>query len=155
MPQRPYLPLGTLREALAYPSPATDFHDDALVAACNRVGLTHLASELDRSANWDNELASDELQRLAFARLLLHKPNWVCVNEAAGFARPRRARGNPDIFDNELAGAAVISLGHRDLREGFSSRVLHLIKDPARPAPDALCSIPRDRRAPKPAVSPA
>ena len=60
MPQRPYLPLGALREALAYPSAPTTFPDDALVAACNRVGLAHLASELDRSANWDSELASDE-----------------------------------------------------------------------------------------------
>jgi putative ATP-binding cassette transporter len=146
MPQRPYLPLGALREALAYPSAATAFPDDTLITACNRVGLAHLASELDRSANWDSELASDELQRLAFARLLLHRPIWVCLNEAADSLDKNEREEILGIFDKELAGAAVISLGHHDPREGFSTRVLHLVKDsqgprlapyvyPDRPAP--------------------
>ena len=151
MPQRPYLPLGALREALAYPSAATTFPDDALVAACNRVGLAHLATELDRSANWDSELASDELQRLAFARLLLHRPNWVCVNEAADSLDESEREKILTIFDKELAGAAVISIGHRDPREGFSTRILHLIKDPQ--APRLTPYVYPDR--PAPAQNPA
>jgi putative ATP-binding cassette transporter len=133
MPQRPYIPLGSLRDALAYPSAATEFAEDALIAACKRVGLTHLSTELDRRANWDNELASDELQRLAFARLLLHKPKWICVNEAADSLDRSEREELLTIFDNELAGAAIISLGHHDPREGFSIRVLHLVKDPEGP----------------------
>jgi putative ATP-binding cassette transporter len=153
MPQRPYLPLGALREALAYPSAATTFPDDALVAACNRVGLAHLASELDRSANWDGELASDELQRLAFARLLLHRPNWVCLNEAADSLDKNEREEILGIFDKELAGAAVISLGHHDPREGFSTRVLHLVKDSQGPRLTPYIYPDHPAPAPNPAVS--
>jgi vitamin B12/bleomycin/antimicrobial peptide transport system ATP-binding/permease protein len=103
------------------------------VAACNRVGLGHLSSQLDRNANWDNELAGDELQRLAFARLLLHRPGWICVNEAVDSLDESDRKEILTIFDKELAGATVISLGRRDLRDGFSTRVVHLVKVPEGP----------------------
>jgi putative ATP-binding cassette transporter len=141
MPQRPYMPLGPLRETLAYPSPATAFNDQDLIAACNRVALGRLASALDRSANWDSELTGEEAQRLAFARLLLHKPRWICIDEALDSLDQADRNTILALFDDELAGAGVISLAHRDLREGFSSRILHLIKmaedplDPANPQP--------------------
>jgi vitamin B12/bleomycin/antimicrobial peptide transport system ATP-binding/permease protein len=131
MPQRPYLPPGALRETLAYPSPATAFTDQDLIGACQRVALGRLSSELDRVANWDSELTGDEAQRLAFARLLLHKPHWVCMDEALDSVDEADRNTILVLFDDELAGAGVITLGHRDLREGFSSRILHLIKNPA------------------------
>jgi vitamin B12/bleomycin/antimicrobial peptide transport system ATP-binding/permease protein len=70
------------------------------------------------------------LQRLAFARLLLHKPSWVCVDEALDSLEQDVRETLLTIFDNELAGACVLSLGRRDLREGFSTRSLRLIKTP-------------------------
>jgi putative ATP-binding cassette transporter len=132
MPQRPYMPPGPLRETLAYPSPATAFGDADLAAACKRVALDRLSSDLDRYANWDNELTADEAQRLAFARLLLHKPRWVCIDEALDSVEEADRRTVLALFDDELAGAGVISIGHRDLREGFSTRVLHLLRMPER-----------------------
>jgi putative ATP-binding cassette transporter len=134
MPQRPYLPPGALRETLVYPSPATAFHDQDLVAACDRVALRRLSSELDRSANWDNELTSDEAQRLAFARLLLHKPRWVCFYDALDSLDEADRKTVLALFDDELAGSAVISLGHRDLREGFSTRIVHFERMPEKSA---------------------
>jgi vitamin B12/bleomycin/antimicrobial peptide transport system ATP-binding/permease protein len=130
MPKHPYMPPGPFREALVYPLPATAYHDEQLAAACNRMGLAHLSTQLDREANWDNELQSHELQRLAFARVLLHKPSWVCVGEALDSVDEDVRQAILSILDNELAGACVLSLGRRDLREGFSTRALRLIKTP-------------------------
>ena len=134
MPRRPYMPPVTLRETLAYPSPATTFHDEDLIAACDRVALRRLSSELDRSANWDNELTSDEAQRLAFARLLLHKPRWVCIDDALDSLDEADRKAILALFDDELAGSGVISFGQRDLREGFSARIVRLIKMPEKSA---------------------
>jgi putative ATP-binding cassette transporter len=128
VPNRPYLQPGRLREALAYPAHHTAFPDEDLVAACERVALRQLSSELERSANWDNELTTDEAQRLAFARLLLHKPRWVCIDDALDALNKTDREAILSIFDNELAGAAVVSFGASDLREGFSARVLRLTK---------------------------
>jgi putative ATP-binding cassette transporter len=152
MSQRPYLPLGPLREALTYPRDPKEFPDDDIVKACHRVGLAHLTTELDRSADWDRELASDELQRLAFARLLLHKPKWACVNEPLDSLDPGERAEILTVFDRELADAAVISVGHHDLREGFSKRVLHLVRYAQGPRLTPLASIsptpPKSEKAP-------
>jgi vitamin B12/bleomycin/antimicrobial peptide transport system ATP-binding/permease protein len=75
IPQQNYLPPGTLRGALAYPS--EDF-----VAALERRGLGNLSLGLDRIARWDRETTDEEQQKLTFARLLLHKPRWVLLDEA-------------------------------------------------------------------------
>ena len=77
MPQRPYLPLGTLRAAVCYPAEPGHFDEAAVVAALERVDLGHLVPSLDRTDRWDRQLPLDEQQRLAFARLLLHAPRWV------------------------------------------------------------------------------
>jgi putative ATP-binding cassette transporter len=128
MPRRPYMPAGPLREALVYPSAADTFRNEDLAAACARLGLAHLCGQLDRDANWGDELGGDELQRLAFARLLLHKPRWVCIHDGADALDEAGHKTVISIFDNELAAAAVIILGRQDLSEGFSKRVLQLVK---------------------------
>ena len=125
------MPAGPLREALVYPSAADTFRNEDIAAVCTRLGLAHLCGQLDRDANWDDELAGDELQRLAFARLLLHKPHWVCIHEGADALDEADRKTVLSIFDNELAGAAVITLGRQDLSAGFSKRVLRLVKIPA------------------------
>jgi putative ATP-binding cassette transporter len=131
MPQRPYLPPGALRDALVYPAPAKAFADQDLIGACNRVGLQRLSSELDRHGNWDDELTGEDAQRLAFARLLLHKPRWVCIDDALDSLDVADRKTILSLFDHELAGSGVLSLGRHDLGEGFSSRVVHMIETPA------------------------
>src|SRR3546814_9720205 len=83
-----YLPLGTLRGAVAYPSPPENFADDRIGAALRRVGLARLIPMLDRAERWDRALSAGEQQRLAFARLLLHRPKWIFMDDpAAGLDR--------------------------------------------------------------------
>ena len=129
LPQRPYMLQGAFRDTLSYPSPANSFSDEDLVATCECVGLGRLTSDLDRHANWDNELTNDEAQRVAFARLLLHKPRWVCVDRALDALSEPDRRKIVGMFDTELAGVAVVSFGDTDLCSGFSTRTLHLVTE--------------------------
>jgi vitamin B12/bleomycin/antimicrobial peptide transport system ATP-binding/permease protein len=130
MSQRPYLPAGTLRAALAYPAPVSAFPDEAFDAALERMALAHLSPELDRSRRWDRELSSDEQQKLPFARLLLHRPRWILINEALDSLDEENRALALDIFTLELADAAILNLGRADMQKGFFTRVLHLIDDP-------------------------
>jgi len=126
MSKHPYMPLGALREVVSYPSAVDAFRDEDRAAACDRVGLSHLSTQLGRQANWDSELDDDELQRVGFARLLLHKPRWVCIDQALDALSAADRGAILSIFDKELAGASVISLDRRDHGPGFSGRVLRL-----------------------------
>ncbi len=130
MPERPYLPLGTLRAAVSYPAPPRGFEDAAVAAALERVGLARLVSSLDRENRWDKDLAQDEQQRLAFARLLLHKPRWVLLDDAMGALDEEDRRLVLSVFEHELADAAVLSFGRAPARDGFYSRKLHVIRLP-------------------------
>ena len=130
LPQRPYMPPGALRDTLSYPSPPKAFPDDELVAACQSVDLGRLSAELDRKANWDSELTSDEAQRLAFARLLLHKPRWICIDQGLDGLSETERKKILAIFHHELADATVITFDDSDLCQGFSTRTLHLVYAP-------------------------
>ncbi|MBV9492281.1 MAG: ABC transporter ATP-binding protein/permease [Verrucomicrobia bacterium] len=130
IPRRPYVPLGTVREALAYPSPETTYKDEEFVAALQRAGLHRLASSLDQVARWDRELTEDEQQSLAFARLLLHKPRWVVIDEALDALDDDARQRVIGLFKDELKAAAIINIGRREILNPFFKRVLHLIKDP-------------------------
>jgi len=111
MPHHPYLPLGTLRAAVAYPGLPDAFADAEVAAALRRVGLARLVPLLDRAERWDRALSGGEQQRLAFARLLLHRPRWVFMDDPAAGLDAEERRRVMSIFDDELAGSAVISVG--------------------------------------------
>jgi putative ATP-binding cassette transporter len=129
MPQRPYLPPGSLRAVLAYPAPPAGFGEDAFVAALERTGLGHLRPALDREERWDRSLSLDEQQRLAFARLMLHRPRWVIFDEAISALDEESRRLILSIFENELAGATVISTSRRPSGDRFYGRLLNLVRD--------------------------
>jgi putative ATP-binding cassette transporter len=113
LPQRPYLPLGTLRNALSYPSPTDVFPDTDVRQALERCDLGHLITKLDQVERWDNELSLGEQERLAFARLLLHKPGWVFLDEATAALDEDSQRRVMSLFDGELKNTTVLSIGHR------------------------------------------
>jgi vitamin B12/bleomycin/antimicrobial peptide transport system ATP-binding/permease protein len=125
MPQRPYLPLGSLRTAVSYPAEPGRFDDAAVRAALMRVGLGHLVPALDHEQRWDKELPVEEQQRLAFARLLLHQPRWVLIDDAMGALDEEHRQLMLSIFEYELADAAVISIGRSPVHDRFYSRILH------------------------------
>jgi putative ATP-binding cassette transporter len=133
MPQRPYLPLGTLRAAVSYPAEPGRFDDAAVRAALERVDLGHLTPSVDRTERWDRQLSLDEQQRLAFARLLLHAPRWVILDDAIGALDEEHRRRVLSIFERELPGAAVIRLGREPAQDGFWTRTLHIIERPDGP----------------------
>ena len=133
MPQRPYLPPGTLRAAVTYPAAPERFDDAAVRAALERVDLGQLTPALDRTERWDRQLSLDEQQRLAFARLLLHAPRWVFVDDAIGTLDEEHRRLVLSIFERELPGTTVIRLGRDAAPDGFWDRIVHMVERPGGP----------------------
>lgn len=125
VPARPYLPLTTLRAAVTYPDDAAVFDDSAVRAALVRVGLEHLVARIAEQERWDKTLSPDEQHRLALARLLLHAPHWVFLEDTSSLGREHQQllRG---IFDDELADAAVIGCAISPDLAGFYPRTVHL-----------------------------
>jgi putative ATP-binding cassette transporter len=130
MSQRPYIPTRSLRGVLAYPSTQVAFKESDFIAALDRVGLKHLTSALDKNARWDRELSPNDQQSLAFARLFLHKPRWVFLDEAFDSLTPGACKLVFDIFKHELVQTAVVNIGRPATQNGFFTRVLHLVPLP-------------------------
>jgi len=128
LPQRPYLPLGPLRSALSYPAAPGTFDEVTLRAALERCGLGDFAEALDRNERWDKTMSLGQQQRIAFARLLLHKPKWVFMDEATSALDEDSQASMLGLFDEELAGASILSIGHRPGLEEFHTRTLHIRK---------------------------
>ncbi len=130
MPRTPYLPPGTLREVLAYPSATETFEAAAYVNALVRLKLDRLEPLMDVSRRWDHELSEDEQQTLAFARVVLHAPPWVLIDEVLDSLDENARRCVLDLFAKDLPHTGVIHIGRADAHDHLFSRVLHLVKDP-------------------------
>jgi putative ATP-binding cassette transporter len=128
VPQRPYLPLGTLRAALLYPAHDLAFADEALAAVLGDCGLRHLARRLDEVERWDQILSSGERQRLGFARLLLHKPAVVILDEATSALDEAGQTALMSLLRETLPDTTLISIGHRPGLEAFHDRRLTLVR---------------------------
>jgi putative ATP-binding cassette transporter len=129
LPQRPYLPIGTLRDALAYPGSADGFDEPALRAALSDVNLEHLSNRLDEEANWSHELSIGEQQRVAIARALLLKPNWLYLDEATSALDAPNEQRMYKLLAERLPEATVLSIAHRPEVARFHQRRLAI--DPA------------------------
>ena len=148
MPKRAYIPTGALRDILAYPASPGKFKEQDFVAALTRMGLSHLCSQLDRVARWDHELTDPEQQGLAFARLLLHKPRWVLIDEAIDLLAPSARKTLLQLFDQELAATTLIYISGPEAEDEFYTRVLRLTWTPQGqllPAPGASASLPPEK----------
>ncbi|MDQ0470968.1 ABC transporter ATP-binding protein/permease [Labrys wisconsinensis] len=128
MPRTPYIPPGRLRDVLSYPSAPETFAEPDLVAALGSVGLDRFAADLDRQARWDRELTEGEQQRLAFARLRLHKPRWVLIDEALDALDDDARQRVAAILRDDLPEAAIINIGRAEPHDRLFPRVLHLVK---------------------------
>lgn len=118
LPQRPYLPQGSLREALAYPSEASHYTDAEITDAMKAVKLGHLADRLDEIDLWGQRLSGGEQQRLAVARALLTKPDWLFLDEATASLDEKLEGEIYATIDRELPETHIVSIGHRaTLRE--------------------------------------
>jgi putative ATP-binding cassette transporter len=130
MPRTPYLPPGTLREALAYPSSVEKFATPDYQRALNRLDLASLEPMLDISKRWDRELSEDEQQRLAFASLLLHAPHWVLIDEVLDALDDETLQCVAEVLTKDLLHSGVIYIGRGEAQVRLFARVVHLIKDP-------------------------
>jgi len=128
LPQRPYLPIGTLRHAVAYPG--SGFADEAIRAALYDVGLDRFVGDLERSENWAQVMSGGEQQRLAFARALLYRPSWLFLDEATSALDEAGQADLLDLLRAELTDAAIVSVGHRPGLEAFHDRTMTLMRAP-------------------------
>jgi putative ATP-binding cassette transporter len=129
LPQRPYLPIGTLRNAVAYPARPDEIDPQATQAVLRDVNLEHLASRLDEEANWSHELSIGEQQRVAIARALLLKPDWLYLDEATSALDPPNEQRMYRLLAERLPNATVLSIAHRPEVARFHHRRLAI--DPA------------------------
>jgi putative ATP-binding cassette transporter len=130
IPRNAYLPPGTLREILAYPSPVANFAAEAFPHALERLGLDRLVPMLDQSRRWDRILGDGEQQSLAFARAVIHAPPWLLIDQVLDTLDDDTRRRVSDVIVKDLAGSGVIHIGRTTLRSDLFGRVLHLVKDP-------------------------
>ena len=130
LPQRAYVPPGTLRAALSYPHSEQHFEDAAISAAFKAVGLSRLESELERTERWDRRLNEDEKQCLAFARVLLHKPHWLVLDGVLETLDAASRQLINALFTSELKAVGLISIGEQEFRELKFSQQLQLRIDP-------------------------
>jgi putative ATP-binding cassette transporter len=128
MPQRPYMPLGTLRHALQYPSPDVGYSDDDVRDAMKKCGLEHLYDQLDKEEQWWKILSGGEQQRIAFARTLLKRPDIVIMDEATSALDELSQARVMSFFENELKEATLLSVAHRPELEAYHTREIQLIR---------------------------
>ncbi len=126
LPQKPYVPQGTLRRAAAYPAAAEDWTVEQIGQALGKVGLAHLKDKIEEDAPWDQTLSGGEKQRLAFARLLLHNPDIIVLDEATSALDEKSQDKMMALVNKELPKATVLSVGHRAELEAFHSRKIVL-----------------------------
>ncbi|QCI67776.1 ABC transporter ATP-binding protein/permease [Phreatobacter stygius] len=132
VPQKPYIPMGTLKEALLYPHADIAVDNETIVTAMKRCGLGYLAKRLDDDeAKWDQTLSGGERQRVAFTRLLIQKPTIIIMDEATSALDEDSQNGLLELLREELAGSTVISVGHRAGLEEFHDRKITLERRPA------------------------
>src|SRR3954469_12090745 len=126
LPQKPYVPSGTLRRAVAYPGSADSWSDNEIADALDKVGLAHLKDKIEEDAPWDQTLSGGEKQRLAFARLFLHNPDIIVLDEATSALDDKSQDKMMELLTKTLPKATIVSVAHRTELEAFHSRKIVL-----------------------------
>ncbi|HUC16853.1 MAG TPA: ABC transporter ATP-binding protein/permease [Acetobacteraceae bacterium] len=129
LPQRPYLPLGALRKAVAYPEEAGRFDDATIRAALAEAGLANLIPRLDEEASWAQLLSGGEQQRLALARALLLRPDWLFLDEATASLDPESEAALYRTLREKLPTTTIISIAHSMNVVALHERRLELVRD--------------------------
>ncbi|HWN14729.1 MAG TPA: ABC transporter ATP-binding protein/permease, partial [Candidatus Dormibacteraeota bacterium] len=124
LPQRPYLPIGTLRSVVSYPMPAAGVDDATLREALEAVDLGGLAGRLDEAGHWALQLSPGEQQRIAFARALVQKPDWLFLDEATAAVDEVTEARLYRLVRDRLPGTTLFSVGHRATLRPFHARRL-------------------------------
>src|SRR5438445_2246133 len=134
LPQRPYLPVGTLRSVVSYPMAAAGVDDATLREAREAVGLADLAGRLDEAGHWALQLYPGEQQRIAFARALVQKPDWLFLDEATSAVDEVTESRLYRLLRDRLPNTTLLSVGHRSSLRSFHTRQLVLTPNGLEPA---------------------
>ncbi|BAI75378.1 ATP-binding cassette transporter (plasmid) [Azospirillum sp. B510] len=129
LPQKPYLPIGTLRAAVTYPAAPDAFEADAVREVLDAVGMAGFADRLAEEDHWSQRLSGGEQQRVAIARALLHKPGWLYLDEATSACDPETEERLYGLLRQRLPGTTLISVGHRPSLAAFHERRLAVRRD--------------------------
>jgi putative ATP-binding cassette transporter len=127
--QQPYLPLGTLRTALAYPLPAETLDDAAVYGTLQAVLLGHLIGRMDEEADWSKVLSPGEQQRLAFGRILLSRPAVVFLDESTAALDEGMEYAMYALVRQWIPGITIVSVGHRSTLDALHTHELRLLGD--------------------------
>ena len=130
LPRVPYLPPGTLREVLAYPSGVEKFAEGAFAPALTRLDLTRLVPMLDSTQHWERDLSEDEQHSLVFARALLHEPRWMIIDEVLDSLDDRARDCVIDMLTKDLQQTGIIYIGRIPAYGRLFARTVRLMKDP-------------------------
>lgn len=129
LPQKPYLPLGTLKESICYPGTSDGVSDAAVLEVLEACRLGHLKDRLHESANWSLALSAGEQQRLGFARILINRPGWVFMDESTSAVDEDTEQHLYRLVKERLKGATILTIAHRATVASFHHRRLHLEPD--------------------------
>lgn len=129
LPQRPYLPIGTIRDVVSYPASPAEFSDEQIKEVLDAVGLPQLEDRINDHQHWALQLSPGEQQRIAFARAMLQKPAWLFLDEATSALDEASEEKLYRMLNKRLAGTTIISIGHRPALIAFHSRRLELRED--------------------------
>ena len=130
LPQKPYFPIGTLADAITYPEPAGTYSREDMVKALQLVGMADYAARLDEEGHWNMMCSGGEQQRLAIARALLFKPDYMFFDEATASMDEPSEMELYTMLNEEMADATIISIGHRSSLAQFHNRTLFAEKEP-------------------------
>jgi putative ATP-binding cassette transporter len=129
LPQRPYFPIGALQAAIVYPAEASAFSSDRVRDALIAVGLPQLATRLEEEAHWNRMLSLGEQQRLGLARALLHRPQYLFLDEATASLDEASEAALYRLLEEKLPATTIVSIGHRSTLEAFHQRNVVLVRD--------------------------
>ena len=130
LPQKPYIPIGTLRDAVKYPDEHSTASDGEIADALTAARLGHLAGRLGEDAHWTNILSGGEQQRLAIARALVFKPDWLFLDEATASLDETMEEAVYAALKQRLPDATIVSIGHRPSLRKWHDRRLELQRAP-------------------------
>ncbi|UFX46749.1 ABC transporter ATP-binding protein/permease [Bradyrhizobium sp. 41S5] len=128
LPQRPYLPIGSLHDAVVYPGQAASYDAGRVREVLTAVGLPQLAARLEEEAHWNRMLSLGEQQRLGIARALLHAPQFLFLDEATASLDEPSEAALYQLIAEKLPDTTVVSIGHRSTLDAFHQRNVSLVR---------------------------
>lgn len=129
LPQRPYLPLGSLRKAIYYPLPVREGEEAFLAEVLAKVDMAEFADKLDTVDDWSRILSLGEQQRIAFARVLIVRPQWLFLDEATSALDEAHENEMYSLLQRELPEMSIVSVGHRSTLFAQHKKELHITEE--------------------------